>query len=293
MKVLITGAGGQLAHDCCKVLETDHQVSALRRGALDITNRWQVEEIIARIEPDLIINCAAHTGVDACETEAELARQINVQGPRNLAHSLRRRKGRLIYLSTDYVFDGRKPIGQAYVESDPIGPLSVYGQTKLDGERAVRALGERHAIVRTAWLYGLTGHNFLKTMLRLAIKNPTGEIKVVNDQYGSPTWAYRLALQLARLIDVGGQGIYHATAEGACTWYELASHFLSTMAVAHRLRPCSSEEFPTAATRPRNGNLENRHLKDIGINIMAPWQEDVAQFVHQHRRKLLAEASAA
>ena len=292
MKILITGAGGQLAHDCRRVLETAHSVTALDRRELDITDRSKVEDVIGRIDPDFVINCAAHTGVDACETEAGIARQINVQGPHNLALSIDRRGARLIHVSTDYVFDGHKPIGQSYVESDPPGPLSVYGQSKLDGERAVRALGERHAIVRTAWLYGIRGHNFLKTMLRLARKNPAGEIKVVNDQFGSPTWSYRLALQLAKLIKVGGQGTYHATAEGVCTWYELAAHFLKAMDVAHRLRPCTSKEFPTAAARPRNCVLKNSRLKEADINIMVPWQDDVIQFVRQFRQLLLAEISA-
>jgi dTDP-4-dehydrorhamnose reductase len=292
MKILITGAGGQLGHDCRRVFAAEHDVIAFGHKELDISRRDQVDATIARIDPELVVNCAAHTGVDACETDATSARRINVDGPRNLVDSLRRQGGRLLHISTDYVFDGRKPIGRFYTETDSTGPLSVYGKTKLDGETAVRALGERHVIVRTAWLYGIRGRNFLKTMLSLARRNPTGEIKVVNDQFGSPTWSYRLALQMARLIETGGQGTYHATAEGVSTWYDLAEHFLKIMGVPHRLRPCASDEFPTPAARPRNGLLENRRLKAAGIHVMVPWREDVTQFVRQFRDRLMEEASA-
>jgi dTDP-4-dehydrorhamnose reductase len=271
---MITGAEGQLGQDCLRVFGTDHRVSALGHREMDITRQASVAETVENIRPDLIINCAAHTGVDACETETERARELNVSGPRFLAQSAARRGSLLVHISTDYVFDGQKPTAEGYAETDEPRPLSVYGKTKLAGERAVSEVTENYIIIRTAWLYGIRGQNFLKTMLRLACADPDRQLKVVNDQFGSPTWSYRLAQQIKKF-------------EGVCTWYELADYFLEKMNVPHRLVPCTSEEFPTAAVRPKNSILENRRLKAAGINIMAPWQGDVAQYVEQFAEQLL------
>ncbi|MHC4756806.1 MAG: dTDP-4-dehydrorhamnose reductase [Planctomycetota bacterium] len=284
---MITGAGGQLAHDCLQVFAKTHQVTALGHQELDITRPAHVNETIAKIRPDLIINCAAHTGVDACESEKELARELNESGPRHLAESTVHWGSLLVHISTDYVFDGQKPIADCYMEDDDPRPLSAYGKTKLEGERAVREVTEHHIILRTAWLYGIQGRNFLKTMLKLAHADPAREIKVVNDQFGSPTWTYRLALQIEKLVEKGGRGIYHATAEGICTWYELANYFLNKMNMPYCLVPCTSDEFPTAAVRPKNSILENRRLKEAGINIMAPWQDDLEQYIEQFGEQLL------
>jgi dTDP-4-dehydrorhamnose reductase len=274
-----------------QVLGKENETIALGRNDLDITRRAEVDAVIDRLRPDVIVNCAAHTGVDACETENELARESNVSGPRYLAESAARWGSLLVHISTDYVFDGQKPVSDAYVEDDEPEPLSVYGITKLEGERAVRAVTADHIILRTAWLYGIQGHNFLKTMLKLAHADPDREVKVVNDQFGSPTWSYRLALQIEKLVEKGGRGIYHATAEGVCTWYDLAIDFLDKMKVPHCLVPCTSDEFPVAATRPKNSILENRRLKEAKINVMAPWQDDVAQYVEKFGESLLQSVS--
>jgi len=292
VKIMITGVGGQLGHDCLRIFGKAHQVSALGHQELDITRQAHVNETVAKINPDLIINCAAHTGVDACETETERARELNVSGPRYLAQSAARWGSLLVHISTDYVFDGQKPIAEGYVEDDDPRPLSVYGKTKLAGERAVRQETEHHIILRTAWLYGIQGHNFLKTMLKLTQANPSREFKVVSDQFGSPTWSYRLALQIEKLVEKGARGIYHATAEGVCTWYDLADYFLKKMNVPHRIIPCTSEEFPTAAARPKNSILENGLLKKEGINIMVPWQDDVAQYAAQFGEQLKRELNS-
>ena len=291
MKVMITGAKGQLGNDCVRTFGKTNQIVAVDLEELDITRSAEVSAFVEETKPDLIINCAAHTGVDACETEKEAAWAANVSGPLNLAESVNRWGGQLIHISTDYVFDGRKPSSEYYVEDDEPNPLSYYGKTKLEGENAVRKTTERHIILRTAWMYGADGNNFLKTMLKLARANPAGELKVVNDQYGSPTWSYRLALQIEKLVEKGARGIYHATAEGVCTWYELADYFLNKMDVPHCLVPCASDEFPTAAVRPKNSILENRRLKEAGINVMVPWQEDVAKYVEQFGNQLLRNAS--
>jgi len=287
MKVMITGAKGQLGNDCVRTFGKTNQIVAVDLEELDITRSAEVSAFVEETKPDLIINCAAHTGVDACETEQESAWAANVSGPLNLAESVNRWGGQLVHISTDYVFDGQKPKSECYVEDDKPAPLSYYGKTKLEGENAVTKTTERHIILRTAWLYGADGHNFLKTMLKLTHANPSREFKVVSDQFGSPTWSYRLALQIEKLVEKSARGIYHATAEGVCTWYDLADYFLNKMNVPHCIVPCTSEEFPTAAVRPKNSILENRRLKAAGINIMAPWQDDVAQYIEQFGKQLL------
>lgn len=290
MKIVIAGCGGQLGSDCVSVFRDGHEIIPLTAREMDITDLKQVETIISRDRPAYIVNCAAHTNVDACESQREQAWNINVEGPRNLALITERYKSRLIHISTDYVFDGRKRPPQSYSESDETDPLSYYGETKFAGERAIREITDRYMIVRTAWMYGMHGRNFPKTMLRMAYNNPQNEIKVVNDQFGSPTWSYALAAQIEKLIAGGGQGIYHATAKGYCTWYELARYFLEKMDVPHRLVPCSSAEYPTPARRPQNSILENARLKDEGINIMNDWQQDMDRYIDTFRERLLSEA---
>jgi dTDP-4-dehydrorhamnose reductase len=157
----------------------------------------------------------------------------------------------------------------------------------------VRSLAEDHIIIRTAWVYGIKGSNFPKTMLRLALSNPGGVIKVVNDQYGSPTWSYRLAEQIARLIEVDARGTYHATSEGYCTWYEVAEFFLDRMGVEYNIVPCSTEEYPTPAKRPANSILENMRLKKEGINLMPHWKDDIGVFIERYKMSLINEMKGA
>jgi len=291
MKILIAGGKGQLGTDCVRVFRETHEVMAIDLDELDITKLSGVESLVQRFVPNIIINCAAYTQVDNCEIEKDLAWNANVKGTENLTRSVEKHGGRLIHISTDYVFDGRKRVPEPYVETDEPNPVSYYGKTKYESEKAVRSADDRHVILRTAWMYGLNGHNFLKTMLKLALKNPEDEIRVVADQYGSPTWSYRLALQIARIIDTDAGGIYHATAEGHCTWFELAEYFLKKMGVPHTIVPCTSNEYPTPAKRPINSILENRHLKEKGINIMAHWQDDLDQFVSSFGERLIDEIS--
>ncbi len=290
MKIMITGNKGQLGSDSEIVLGTDHELLAIDLDELDITNLSDVQNVVQDFSPHVILNCAAYTLVDKCETEKELAWNVNVIGPKNLALSVGKYGGRLIHTSTDYVFDGRKIMPLPYVEEDATNPLNYYGITKNEGEKTVRHTIDQHMIVRTSWLYGITGNNFLKTMLKLSLKNPDKEIKVVNDQYGSPTWSYRLARQISRLVDTDGQGTFHATSEGHCTWYELAGCFLEKMGVPHILAACSSAEFPTPAARPKNSILENRHLKNKKMNIMRHWIDDLDRFVSKFRERLIDEA---
>jgi len=287
---MVMGGKGQLGSDCTQVLKQKNDVISLDLEDVDIALFSDIEKKIADFVPDIIINCAAYTHVDNCETERELAWAVNVKGAKNLAVCVQKHGGRLVHISTDYVFDGLKKIPEPYVEDDELNPLSYYGTTKLEGERLVRGSSERYIILRTSWMYGVTGHNFLKTMLKMALKNPKDEIKVVRDQYGSPTWSHRLALQITKLIDKNCQGTYHASAEGYCSWYELAKYFLEKMGVPHTVVPCSSDEYPSPAIRPQNSILENRRLKKMDINIMAPWQDDLDRFIADFREQLINEA---
>ena len=291
MKIVITGGTGQLGGDCAEVLEQRYEIVSLGSKDLDITSRAAVESLIGEINPGVILNCAAYTKVDDCETKRDLAQKVNVEGPRNLGAAAKKQGAQLIHISTDYVFDGNKKVPEPYTENDGTNPISYYGVTKLEAEEAVRRETDNHMIFRTAWMYGIRGQNFLKTMMRLAMNDPEREIRVVGDQFGSPTWSYRLAQQIAKMIESGGQGTYHSTSEGYCSWYELATGFLDKMGVPHAFVPCTTEEYPTPAARPKNSILENQRLKEAGLNLMEDWQDDLAEFVHRFRDRLIKEAS--
>lgn len=289
MRVVLIGRDGQVGSDCVQVFRHGHELLALDLEDVDITEAQQVEAMVQQHRPDVVINCAAFAKVDACEQQRELAYNVNVAGVRHLAASLARHGGLLLHISTDYVFDGKKPVPEPYLEDDPVGPLSYYAQTKVAAEEAIQQEMADYIIVRSAWIYGRRGQNFLKTMLRLALTQPTPTIKVVNDQFGSPTWSYRLAQQLAVILAARGRGIYHATAEGFASWFEVARYFLRAMGLHTEIIPCTSLEYPTPARRPHNSILENHRLKAQGLNLMRPWQDDLDEFVSQYREDLLQE----
>jgi dTDP-4-dehydrorhamnose reductase len=289
MKILVTGARGQLGRDCLAVFSRNHWVQGVDLPELDITDPDALNGVLEMVEPDVVINAAAFTQVDACENHQQEAWAANADGPRNLARSLDRFGGRLVQISTDYVFDGLRPVPEPYSETDLPNPLSQYGRSKQAGETAALEASGRHAVVRTAWLYGLFGQNFLTTMLRLATDPDRSEIRVVDDQVGSPTWSWRLALQIEKIVDRGEGGLFHATAEGHCSWYALARHFLGRMGIAHNLVPCTTGQYATAAVRPANSILENQRLKDLHIHLMRPWQEDVDRFVRAHGQGLVSD----
>lgn len=291
MKILICGAKGLLGNDCTNVLRDSYDVISLNSNELDITDPINVMREIKYFDPEVIINCAAYTRVDDCEKNREKARMINTFGAKNLALCTQNFGSKLIHISTDYVFDGRKSLPESYSEEDVPNPLCYYGQTKFEGEMMVSNFSKNYLIVRTSWMFGLNGSNFLKTMLRLAIKSPEKAIKVVNDQFGSPTWSKRLAIQINKLIDTNKKGIYHATSEGFCSWYEMAKLFLQTMRLPFNIIPCTTEEYLTRAKRPKNSILENRKLKEEGINLMQDWKIDLKEFVYGFREILINEIS--
>jgi dTDP-4-dehydrorhamnose reductase len=290
MKILLTGARGQLGHDCQAILGAKHDLIATDLPEFDVSDAGQIRDRVAAVLPNVILNCAAFTRVDDCEQQRGLAFRVNAEAPRLLAAAARVVGAHLVHISTDYVFDGQRPVPKPYVEGDVPHPLSVYGSSKLAGEQSIRGSGARCAILRTAWLYGRHGTNFPKTMLRLALAQPEQERKVIAEQFGSPTWSWRLAEQIAAVIAAGAEGVFHATAEGYTTWYGFAGAFLAALGVPHKLAPCAVADYPLPARRPVNSILENARLKQAGLNVMRPWAEDVTEFVARHRADLLEEA---
>ena len=293
MKILISGGHGQLGHDVSELLASDHELTACGSAELDISDLRAVRRLVEHLQPDILINCGAYTAVDNCETEKETAWKVNATGPENLAKTMEESGGRLIHVSTDYVFDGNRKIPAPYHEDDPVSPLSEYGRSKLAGEEAVSRISSNHVILRTAWLYGMHGSNFLKTMLRLSLADPSRELKVVNDQYGSLTWTHSLAEQIRKLLSTDMQGIVHATANGSSTWYEGACYFLKAMDVPFKLSPCTTAEYPTPAHRPANSILANSRLEEAGLSVFQTWQEDIDDFVQKHQAELLLETAPA
>lgn len=290
MKLLIIGSKGQLGSDCCSLLAAENDISGCDIPKVDISSKESVDTYLDETRPQVIVNCGAYTAVDGCESELELSWKVNAEGPKHLARGAERIGSRLIQVSTDYVFDGNRGVPNPYVETDAPNPLSQYGKSKLAGEKAVTKYCSNHIILRTAWLYSATGKNFLKTILRLVIQDPDRELKVVNDQYGSLTWSYTLALQIQKLLHSDLTGIAHTTSEGYSTWYEAARYFLDTMDVPYKMRPCTTAEYPTPAHRPANSILDNQVLKEAGISTFVDWKEDINMFVARYREQLLAEA---
>ncbi|MFC1451977.1 dTDP-4-dehydrorhamnose reductase [Verrucomicrobiota bacterium] len=291
MKILVVGCRGQLGHECVRVLGEGHDVRGLDVPELDIT-RDDCASVMATDPPEAIVNCAGYTDLDRCETQRSAAWGVNVEGVRRLAGVAERHGAVLLHVSTDYVFDGERPQPHPYTEQDAPGPVSYYGLTKLEGEKAVAEYRGPWIIVRTAWMYGIRGRNFLKTVLGRAARPGAGPLRVVSDQYGSPTWAYRLALQIRKLLEGNHKGLYHATAEGHCTWHQLAGRFLAAMGVDCPVVPCATGEYPTAATRPKNSILENGRLKAEGISVMVDWRADLDEFVSTEREALLGESGS-
>lgn len=285
--ILIVGCKGRLGADCMSVL--GKKAVGIDLPDINIADRFQCLEKLDAVAPAVIVNCAAYTAVDACETDPACWK-VNADGPKHLAEWAAANGAFLVHISTDYVFDGNKPLFEALVETDPVAPVSEYGKSKLAGEQAVLESGANAAILRTAWLYGAHGKNFLKTMLRLALQNPEREIRVVNDQFGSPTWSHTLARQIAAVVNAKVTGLFHATSEGYCSWYDLADRFLQLMNVPYRMAPCATAEYPTPARRPKNSILENAALKRQGLNVFDNWEAELDGFVQKYCAVLINEA---
>ena len=271
MKILVTGAGGQLGQALPQVLHA-HTVEALVHAQLDITQLAAVRAVIERIEPDLVINAAAYNNVDGAESDPIAAYRGNALGPRNLALITAAHGIPLMHLSTDYVFSGTRH--QPYHEFDRPAPQSVYGESKLAGEEAVKALNPRHYLVRTAWLYHHVGKNFPRTMYALAQQQ--AEVRVVNDQHGSPTYVPHLADALARLLGTNAYGTYHFTGQGEASWYDVTCLFYQLLCINVTVHPVSTAEFPRSAKRPPYSVLTTIQEPRI---LLPLWEDGLHQFV--------------
>lgn len=266
MKVLLTGSTGQVGYELERSLQGVGEVVALDRAALDLSDLDQVRDVLRRERPQLIVNPAAYTAVDKAESEPELAYRINAEAPGVMAAEAKALGAALVHYSTDYVFDGTQ--AAARVEDDPVGPLSVYGASKLAGERAIAAAGIPHLILRTSWVYGMRGKNFLLTMLRLAKERD--ELRVVADQHGAPTWSRTIADVTAQVLaqaHAGGRewwvqnsGIYHLSAQGQTTWYDFTRAIVEEAGLDCKVVPITTADYPTPAARPAHSVLSSERL---------------------------------
>lgn len=270
MKVLVTGATGQLGWDVMKELEK-RGIDCRGTGSkdLDITDRDAVMQYIEMYRPDVVIHCAAYTAVDKAEDEPEICRKVNADGTSYIAEACKMVDAKMIYISTDYVFgdDGDKP----HEVDDPPHPLNVYGQTKWEGEEAVRRILEKYFILRISWVFGEHGNNFVKTMLRLG--KTQREISVVADQFGAPTYTADLAPLLCDMILTEKYGTYHACNRGCCSWAEFAQEIFKVAKIDVRVIPIKTEEYPTRAKRPKNSRLAVNNLKAAGFKSLSEWKE--------------------
>lgn len=278
MRIAIIGADGQLGSDLVRILQNEDIIPLTERD-VDITEGDRLKSILSSISPDLIVNTAATSNVLLCEREPEKAFKINAVGARNVAIAAKNVRSSLLYISTDYIFDGRK--NSPYLEDDIPGPLNTYGISKLTGEYYVRYILKRYFIVRTSGLYGIhrcitKGTNFVDKMLTY---KKGAEVKVVTDEILTPTYALHLAQQIHELIKTDAYGIYHITNEGKCSWYEFAKDTFSFAGIDVNLIPITSDKLSSGVTRPKYSVLENRNLKAFGINNMPHWKDSLRSYL--------------
>lgn len=276
MKVFVTGVKGQLGYDVVRELEKrGMEAVGVDIEEMDITDAASVEQVIKAAAPDAVIHCAAYTAVDAAEENEAVCRRVNADGPRNIARVCRELDIRMLYISTDYVFDGQGE--HIWEPEDVCAPKSVYGQTKYEGELAVQEILEKYFIVRIAWVFGRNGKNFVKTMLKLAETHDT--ITVVNDQFGSPTYTYDLARLLVDMIQTDQYGVYHATNEGFCSWYDFACAIFREAGVNVKVVPVTSAEYGAKANRPMNSRMSKERLTENGFERLPSWEDALRRYI--------------
>ena len=277
-RIIITGCNGQLGREINRFYAENSDIELINTDVeeLDITNIDDVMKMAKEVNPYAIVNCAAYTAVDACETNQDIAFKVNTIGPRNLAIAARETGAKILHVSTDYVFDGTKKT--PYYESDPICPQSVYGATKAEAEKMVQQMAERFYILRTAWLYG-DGKNFVKTMLRLSDTNDT--VRVVGDQFGTPTSACELTKAIDSLLFTDNYGLFHATCEGSCNWAEFAAEIFRLAGKKTKVEAITTEEYGAPANRPAHSVLENYMFKMTNGFLFADWQDAIAKYIKE------------
>lgn len=284
MKILITGANGMLAKEVKEKFAEGNEITATDVADLDITDEKAVFDFVNKLKPDYIINCAAFTAVDKAEECYELADRINGDGPTNLAKAAKAAGSKLVHISTDYVFGGDLDISRDYKEDDSKEPVTVYGKTKLHGEQGIENNMEEYYIFRTAWLYGVGGNNFVKTMTKLG--STKDEINVVSDQHGSPTYAKDLSSIIYQAIEKKiPYGIYHATNQGYTTWYDFTKEILKAQGIECKVNPVTTEEYiemmkVTQAKRPFNSQLSKEKLLEQGINV-PDWKDGLKRYLEE------------
>lgn len=286
-RLLVTGAAGQLGNEVRKCFSGDgaFDIDYMDRSSLDITDAAAVRKTISERDYDFIVNCAAYTAVDKAESERELCRRINVDGPSNIAAATKGTKTRIMHISTDYVFDGNSSI--PYREDSVPNPLSFYGLTKLEGEKKLLSMAPDSIILRTGWLYSAEGHNFLRTILNKALKGDS--LTVVDDQTGSPTYAADLVAVIKKILtsDARLSGIFNCTNEGQTTWFGFANEILKAANIGGSVKPCSSADYPTAAVRPRFSVLDKTKIKEALRLEIPSWQDALKRCVAETDTKTL------
>lgn len=282
MKILVTGYNGQLGYDVVKAgVAQGLDMIGVGIDDLDITDGHAVHSTIDRIRPDVIVHCAAYTAVDKAEDEKDLCRKVNVDGTRYLSEAARNINAKMMYISTDYVFDGLG--NEPYSESDEPAPIGQYGLTKYEGEQVMQSILEKWYIIRISWVFGINGTNFIKTMLRLA--GSRSELNVVSDQYGSPTYTADLAKLIVDMVQTDRYGIYHATNEGICSWAEFAEEIFRQAGRTVTVNHISTSEYPTKAVRPKNSRMSKDKLELSGFARLPHWQDALKRYLDELNAK--------
>ncbi|HAJ80153.1 MAG TPA: dTDP-4-dehydrorhamnose reductase [Fibrobacteres bacterium] len=284
MKILIIGCNGQLGKDMVKILlKAGHDVHGIDYPDIDISSSTATDTIIKNNNPDVIINCAAFTAVDECEKKHDIAYAVNRDGIANIAGSAKNIGARVIHFSTDYVFNGNK--NMPYTEDDQPDPQSVYGKSKLEGDKKLAAILPDHVILRVAWLYGIHGRHFIKKITKRAMSiQGAGQIlKVVTDEIGTPTYSIDVCRQTLALLTKDATGVFHCTNEGWCSRYEFATEIIRAYSLDVSIQPCTSAEFKLPAPRPAYSVLENKRLKDIGMNVMRDWKVAFNDYITEEK----------
>ena len=293
MKYLVTGVTGQLGFDVVRELKkrnvNDSDILAPNYIDMDITNENSVNDVISKFNPDVIIHCAAYTAVDKAEEENEKCYDINVTGTKNIVSAAIKTQSKVIYISTDYVFDGSKNLNETYKVTDEVNPISVYGRTKFLGEEEVRKI-KQHFIIRTSWVFGINGNNFVKTMLNLS--DTKDELNVVSDQYGSPTYTVDLAKFIVDLSETNKFGTYHANNEGYISWADFASYILKDTKT--KVNYVTTEEYyknntKTIAKRPFNSKLDRSKITENGFDTFPSWENAVDRYKEELKEKSLTK----
>ncbi|RCW47567.1 dTDP-4-dehydrorhamnose reductase [Paenibacillus prosopidis] len=276
IKIIVTGANGQLGRELTQWTTEAVEIVGLARGELDVTNLSACRNLFTFHRPDVVIHCAAYTAVDKAEYEYDAAFRVNAAATRNVSVAAREVGAKLCYISTDYVFDGKG--NTPYREYDQTNPLTVYGKSKLAGEQAVQALHDRFYIVRTSWVYGKYGNNFVKTMLNIASERD--RVKVVADQIGSPTYTRDLAAFLLELVETDYYGIFHASNSGSCSWFEFAKAIFEESGMNILVEPCTTADFPRPALRPAYSVMDQSAIRIYGLQTLRPWKEALSEYLN-------------